>query len=313
MQKEDVIIITEDRALVAFKENTLEEILTAIEKDALNLVADIETATGRQQIKSKAASVASAKVLIDKVGKSLNDERKRQTDLVNGERRKAKDFLEDLKAKVRKPLTDWEEAEEIKKQAERDAVELEMLHEEALAEDDLFNRQKEIERKEAEFKALEDARIAKEQAEQEEKDRIKREAKIAKEAKEQAEKEAEEKIESEKRAKIAAEEKIKTDAKQADLDKKDALEKAERDQKEAVENAKLEEQERLAKIERIKAEDARVEKKKAEKKAANVAHQRKINREALDDFVKNGIPEEFGKKVISLVAKKEIRHIRIEY
>lgn len=305
--------VTEQLAITAYNDNALDKVLQLIKKDALGFVGDPETPLGRKQIISKAAAVASAKVIIDNAGKQLNEERKKLTDIVNEERKKARDFLDNLKVEVRKPVTDWEKVVEEKIEAERLAVEMEMAQEEAIAVNELFDRQRDVERREAELKAKEDARIAKEKAEQEEKERAEREARIAKEAKEQAEREAHDAIEAEKRAKIEAELKAKADAERAGREKVEAAERAEREKKEAVEKAKREEQERQAEAKRQEEEKARKAKEVADRKAANVAHQRKVNREAVESFVENGITEEIAKKIITMIAHDKIKNITIGY
>ena len=297
-----LVPITKDVAEKFFNSQNIDTCLKAIEKDALNYVGDPTTAKGRKGIVAKASSIASAKVVIDNVGKELNEERKRLTDIVNAERKKARDFLDDLKLKVRKPVTEWEEKEEARLQAERDAIEFEMDWDAALSEDDLYNRKKEIERKEAEIAKQEAERITKETKEREEKERIEREERIAREAKEQAEREAAEKIEAEKQAKVEAENKAKQAAEQAERDKKEALELAEREKREAIEQAKRDEQARIAE-----------EKRKADIKAKNHAHQKKINREALESFIAEGFEEDEGKNIITLIAKGNIKHISINY
>lgn len=297
-----LVPITESVAQEFFNSQDIETCLKAIEEDAINFVGDPTTATGRKAIIAKAASVASAKVIIDNVGKKLNEERKRLTDIVNADRKKARDFLDDLKVKVRKPVTDWEEAEQKRIEAERLAVEIEMDWEAALSEDDLFNRQKEVERKEAELRKQEEERLAKEQAEREEKERIEYEKGVAKEAKEKAEREAQEAIEAEKQRVIDEQNRAKAAAERAEREKKEALERAEKEKQEAILQAKREEEARVAE-----------EKRKADQKAKHHAHRKKINREALDSFIAEGFKEEKAKEIITMIAHGKIKHITLNY
>ena len=61
-------------------------------------------------------------------------------------------------------------------------------------------------------------------------------------------------------------------------------------------------------------EDRRwVQQQIAAKRAENVAHQKRINNEAKDDFVKGGIPEEFARKAVELLAKRQVRNGSINY
>jgi len=297
-----LVPITESIAQEFFNSQDIDTCLKAIEDDAINFVGDPTTDKGRKAIIAKAASVASAKVIIDNVGKKLNEERKRLTDIVNADRKKARDFLDDLKIRVRKPVTEWEEIEEARIQAERGAIEYEMDWESALSEDDLFNRQKEVERKEAELQAQEDARLEIERAVQAEKDRVEYEKKIAQEAKERAELDAKEAIEAEKQRVIDEQNRAKEAAERAERDKKEALERAEREKQEAIVQAKREEQERVAE-----------EKRKADMKAKHHAHQKKVNREAQESFVENGIKEPQAKEIITMIAHGKIKNITLNY
>ena len=307
-----------------FLSDGLQKAIEAIKKDALNFVADITTATGRKACASKAMEVAKQKIIIDNAGKDLKEQYKIKVDQIDTVRKSARDILDRVKFEVRKPLTDWEMEQDRIEQAKRDAVELEMMMEEAVAENELYDRQKDVERREAELKAQEDARIAKEVAEQAEKDRIEREARIAAEARESAEREAKEAIEKAQREKIEAELKAKQDAERAVLEQKEAAERAEQERKDAIVRAEVEKQaailkaecetaERIAKIEAEKAEKARLEAEAEAKKAANVAHQRKINKEALDGLTKLGIEPDFGKIIISAIAHGKIKHVTINY
>lgn len=298
--------------------------IEAIKADGLNYVADISTATGRKACASKAREIASEKVIIDDAGKELKAEYKAKCDKIDAVRKFARDTLDDVRDKVREPLTIWEKAEEERIEKERldieKELEFQMAWDEAIRENSLFNRQKEIERREAEIEKKRIEQEALRRSEEEKKQRIEREKEIARTAKEQAEKDAQraiekarldkekaerDKIESELRAKFAAE--------KAEKDKKEAFERAEREKKEAIEKAKREEIERHTK-ERLEKERKEAEEKRiAAQKAANLEHQRKINCDAKKCFVDNGINEEMAIKIITLIAKNKINHITINY
>lgn len=314
------IVITENKAIECFNKNTLDTVLEDIKKKALNFVGDPSTPKGRAAIISKAAEVTKVKTTIEKIGKSLNEERKRLTDAVNADRNKAKTFLEDLKIKVRKPVTDWEEAEEKRLEAERLQAEIELDWDDAISMNDLFDREKAIAEKEAKMKAEEEERQRKIDEENAEKERIANQERIEREAKEKAEKEAAAKIEKAKQDAINAEnerlaliEKAKQDKidaenaaieakKQAEIEKQQAIEKAKRDAEEA--------EKKRAFDAKIKAEK---EKAIADRKAANLNHQRKVNREILADLEQVGIDEELGKLLITLIVKKKVRNVQINY
>ena len=309
-----IVPITIENALEVFTGEKLDDYLKAIQDDAENFVGSVETDKGRKQIASKAYSIARKKTEIDAVGKALVAEWKSKSDLVDSARKKARDFLDDLKERISEPLDSWKKAEKARKEAEDLEKQILEAYEDATKENKLFDRQKEIERKEAELKAIEDAKAEKEAKEKAEKERAERELRIAKEAKEQAEREAAEKIEAAKREKIEAETRAKLAQEQAERDKKEALERAEREKKEAAEAAKNKEIARQAEEKRQAEAKAKIEREAEEKRAKNLAHQKKINREALEDIMMElQCTEETGKKIICLIGKNKIRNITINY
>jgi len=327
----------------------IQPILDQIKEQALSIVPDVTTAKGRKEIASVAYKVAQSKTLLDGKGKELVAEWKEKSKKIDLDRKLARDFLDELRDKVREPLTAWEEAEEKRLQAEHDEAQRLLDWEDAIKENELFDRQKEIERKEAEFARIEAERVAKEQAAAEElarvkaeQDRLEREARIAQEAKEKAEKEAQERIEAER---IAAAEKIAKErveaqrkAEEAELkrlaDIKAAQDKAEAERKEAADKAEAEKQAALAKAEaekqaiikaqiekdlaetaRVAAENKRIADEKAaeEKRQANLAHRKKVNNEAMQSLIKVGVEDATAKLVVESVVKGLIKNISINY
>ena len=172
MSTKELVTLTSENALEVFTGEKLDDYLKTIQEDAENFVGSVETATGRKQIASKAYNIAQEKIKIDSIGKALVADWKEKAKLVDASRKKSRDFLDDLKEMVREPLTNWEIAEKKRIAEDELAKEVVKCWESALSEDDLFNRQKEVERKEAELKAIEEEKLAKERAEQEEKERI---------------------------------------------------------------------------------------------------------------------------------------------
>jgi len=105
---------------VLFTGDGMDRILKEIETKAMAHVPDISTDTGRDDIKSLAHKVARSKTLIDDLGKDTVSEWKKKAKAIDEHRKTARDFLDNLKVKVRQPLTDWE-AIEAEKKAEEDA------------------------------------------------------------------------------------------------------------------------------------------------------------------------------------------------
>lgn len=272
-----------------FKTGGMDPVLSEIERRAKAHIPDLTTVKGRNAVKSVAAKVASSKTLLDNMGKELKAKYKVMIDPIDGERKKTRDFLDALKIEVRKPVTEWEDAEEkrkadealAKEQAEWDAaviVDYDNCFDAAIAENNLFNRERDMRLKEEEMQRQEDERKAKEEADRLEKERIEREEQLKKEAAEEARLKAEADAKAEKDLAeylsdfdeaIAINQTINAEIarKKAESDKIAAEEKAAREKKEA------EERERLAEARRIQeAKDAEQKRlddiKAAEEKAA---------------------------------------------
>ena len=89
----------------------------AMKREADALDADVSTERGRKAIASMAYKVARTKTAIDEAGKKLNEEARAKINAVDESRRTIRDQLDALKTEVRKPLTDWEASEEVRKDA----------------------------------------------------------------------------------------------------------------------------------------------------------------------------------------------------
>lgn len=94
-----------------FKAGGIDPILEAIRKEVADNVYDVSTNKGRNECRSAAAKVARSKTAIDKMGKELSDHYRAMIDPINIERRKAKEYLQNLQDEIRRPLTEWEDAE----------------------------------------------------------------------------------------------------------------------------------------------------------------------------------------------------------
>lgn len=294
----ELITINKENALEVFTGEKLDEYLKKIEDDALSFVPKVSTDIGRKQIASKAHSIAKQKVSIDSIGKELVLDWKRKAGLVDASRKKSRDFLDTLRDKVRLPLTDWENDKKEQEEKERADIELAESQMEALSENELFDRHKEVERKETALKDREEERLEKERLAQEEKNLLEREMQIALDAKIKAEQEANEKIEAAERAKIEVE--IKADLEKKLLIKEKEL-AVEKQRQIAVQLA----QERIIK--------QQMEKKIAKEKSANIEHRRVVNNEILTDFEKMGWSKDQAKLTITTIGKGKIRHITINY
>jgi hypothetical protein len=319
MSKE-LIVIEETNLPQLFTANGCDPLIERIKAEVSGHVPDVSTVGSRKDIASLAYKVSQSKTVIENAGKEFVSKIKDQTKAIDAERKRVREELDMLRDEVRKPLTDWELAEEKRLAAEKLAAEKEADHESAIGENDLFDRQREIERKEALFAKQEKERIEKEIAAQAELDRIEaerqadiarvaRDKRLADEAIEAANREADEKIAEEqrkteqaKRDLIAAEERAKLEKEQAEESRKQAIVEAERKAKEIAE---------MLEISRVAAEQK--EKNRVDLLAANKNHQKKVNRQMVADFGANDIDEATAKNIIKLVVSGKIQGMTVNY
>ena len=94
-----------------FTNNGYSSILDKIEAVAKNFEGDATTYEGRDQIRSFAYKIARSKTALDDMGKELVKNWKKKAALIDEQRRTVRIRLDELKDKVRKPLTDYENTE----------------------------------------------------------------------------------------------------------------------------------------------------------------------------------------------------------
>lgn len=228
--------------------------------------------------------------------------------------------VEEMIAVHAEPLQAIKDRKEAEIEAERKRVEMELDWDSAIAENDLFNREREIARKEQEQARIREEAFQKAEAERIEKERIEREERLKKEAAEQAIKDAEEKARKEKeeserliREAAEREEALKREAEEAEKKRLADIEaekqRAEREKQEALAQQKREqeekerlERERLAEAKRI--EDAR---------KADEDHRRTVNNLILSHFVDAGLSEDASKKLIGIIVTGGVPNLSINY
>lgn len=309
----DLVVIEKTNALAVFtNQEQLDPLIEAIEKEARSLVPDLSTKKGRDAIASMAHKVARSKTYIDNAGKDLVAELKALPKQIDESRRLVRERLDALKDEVRRPLTEWEaEQERIKAEEAMNA-----MHEEALVMNAEFDRQRAAKIEADHEMALlmnekidrerEEARQKAEQAKREHEERIKREAeeKARREADEAAKREIEAAAAREREATLAkerAEREAKELAEKAERGRIAAEEKAKREKEEAIQReraaAEDREQARLAEEKRIKDEEAR--------RAANIAHQKKINNAAMAILMSTGLSEAAARECVCAIVKNQ--------
>ena len=353
MAKEEtaLVVLEPTTALSVFTETgKVDPILAAIKKIVTEFTPDTATAKGRAEIASIAHKVARSKTYLDGIGKDLVDQYKEIPKKIDANRKRIRDELDALKDEVRRPLTEWEEAEKARVQGIKDRIEVIRQHTsmaddsnmiksaiarvEAVAIDDSFAefvREASIAKDAAladlrvslefatkrEAEAAEFARLREEAAkrEQEDRDRKIAEAAAAKAKRDADDAAARERAEAERKAKADREA-----AERRELELKLAAEKAERERLEAIERAEREkvaaveaERRRQEESERVrKAEEARV-KAEDDRRAAGLAHREGIHRAIRDALKAKGIPVNYAIDVVSLISTGSIPFVTVEY
>ncbi|CAK6616210.1 cell envelope biogenesis protein TolA [Providencia stuartii] len=310
----ELVVIEQATALDLFTapekvNQMLEHIKSLAEEERKELDSDFSVAKNRKAFASLAYKVAQTKTYIDKEGKAVVDKLKELPKKVDASRKLFRDELDALSTEIRKPLTEWEEQEKAREEAEALKKQIELDHEEALQMNELFDlrkaeeeRQRIAREEEMKRQAAEQARL---EAERKARQEIEAAAKREREAKEAAERAEREKQEAIQRAEQAA----KEAKEKAERDAKEAQERAEREKQLAIEaerkKAQEAEQARLAEEERKRQEEA--------KRQANKEHRRKYNQETLQALVSNGFDEKLATEFIKLVASNKIPHMTMNY
>lgn len=109
--EQELIALKQVDPAVLFAPGGLNTILQRIEQDARSIIQDITTAKGRDTIRSTAANISRSKTFLDGIGQEYVQKLKRLPGLIDAERRTMRDRLDTLRDEVRKPLTDYENAE----------------------------------------------------------------------------------------------------------------------------------------------------------------------------------------------------------
>ncbi|MBE9515979.1 MAG: hypothetical protein IME93_03260 [Proteobacteria bacterium] len=340
----ELVSLESVNAVEVFDGKGLDDLLKQITEEAKSIVPNTETDKGRKEIASMAHKVAKSKTYLDGLRKDLVSNWKAKAKAVDGEGKKMRDYLDTLKAEVRQPLTDWEDAEEerteklnrrvediiargescetnwvtltadnmqellsITEKTNIDTFE-EYANYAAKEKDKAITKIKEAigkrQKYDDEQAELEKLRAA--AAEQEKKDR---EEQLRKEGEEKAKREAEQKA-LEEAAKVKAESESAAKREADAIKAKEAAEaETARIKEEAEKQAEV-----AAQAERDRIESERVaEELAAKKREADKQHRAKINNAAVDALVSIGVSKAQAKEVVTAIAKNQIPHISISY
>lgn len=98
------VVLTSDAAI--------EELIALATAAAERMVEGqtVETAAGRDVLKSTAYQVARTKTAVDDLGKALVADAKKRVADIDGRRKTWRDAMDALRDRIRQPLTDWEQA-----------------------------------------------------------------------------------------------------------------------------------------------------------------------------------------------------------
>lgn len=103
--------VRDNPALVLIKPEAFDPFYDRIRAEVMAETPDLSTDKGRKAIASLAHKVVRTKTAIDAAGKKLNEDARAQINAVDAARRTIREKLDALAEEVRKPLTEWEEAE----------------------------------------------------------------------------------------------------------------------------------------------------------------------------------------------------------
>lgn len=107
-----VAIVTANPVMVLTDAKKYDQFYEQMKAECDKHVPDLSTERGRKEIASLAYKVARTKTAIDDAGKKLNEEARLRINAVDESRRRIREQLDELKEEVRRPLTEWEQAEE---------------------------------------------------------------------------------------------------------------------------------------------------------------------------------------------------------
>ncbi|MFG1399932.1 hypothetical protein [Roseixanthobacter pseudopolyaromaticivorans] len=332
----ELITIEPASALVVFTTpKAIDPFLAKVREEIDGFSGDMTTAKGRAEIKSMAHKVTKVKTRLEAIGKQLADDQKEIPKRIDATRKLVRDTLDKWSDEVRKPVTEWEEAEEARVDRHKWAIaRIEQLSgiahlnipaeqlRSALAEVEAVTVGPECEEYEAAYAKAKGAAVAalsagieareKYDAEQaelaalraaaEERAKKDREEQIARDAAEKATRDAEAKAAAEKQKAEDDARREREAAEARELSLKRVAEEAEQRAAQAIETVRQEQE--TARL----AEEA-----ETKRREANKAHRTKINRAALEAFVACGISEDIAKEVLKLIILRAIPAISIQY
>ncbi|WP_320744135.1 hypothetical protein [Enterobacter mori] len=343
-----IIEIAPDLAPSIYVENGLDKFLEQI-REGINEVPDLSTAKGRARIASLAAQVSRSKTAVEKPGRDYLKRLKEQPKVVEAELRRFVTECDQLRDEVRRPLTEWEDAEKARTEAlqqrlvdlraladvidtagnylpstdiqsrilEAKSVVLDDSWQERSAEagvaKDSTIQQLEASLVVAQKREHEAAELERLRKEAEEKARLEREETIRREAAEKASRDAEanHRAELEAAERREAEEKARAEA--AERQRLETEQRAAREKQEAEARARREKEEAVAAERRRQEEEQKRIADEEARRAADKEHRRAINRQAIADLIESGLPQEMAEKALIAIVSGKVSSVSIKY
>ena len=298
MSCQDLIPAENFDPVTIYSGDALDKLLAKIAEHAESFEVNLETDAGRKKVASNAYAVSQAKVKIDDAGKTITAGWKAKCAEVDKARKKAREYLDELRDSVRKPLTDWED--------ERERI-AEAAETERKAEEERIAK---AEREEAERQERE--RIA--QLEQRETDLKQREEKLAKAEAEAAEREKErQEAEDDAAAEALVDDAITIETAEAAAQRQyDATDLAAlRTEQQKWDDLLSEERKAVEPV--PAAGHAKPISTKDRKRLDSMERRRNVNACAVSVLVANGVSEATAKRVIVLIVSGAIPGVTVEY
>jgi colicin import membrane protein len=348
-----VVAVNANPVIVLTDEAKYSEFYKTIEQEVDGHVPDLTTKAGRDRIASLAYKVTRTKTAIDAAGKKLNEEARAQINAVDAQRRRIRDEMDALAERARKPLTDWEQAEEQRVSSIKERIlliddlsknltfadaetlrsrissvtsidtkdgsfgefEVEASSKRESALVTLQTALEVVEKAESERAELE--RLRAEAAERERKDAEERAAREKAEAEAEAARRAE--AEMVERQKAEAERKAREEA-EIKRREEESAERARQQERERIEKELSEAKERAAALERQAAEDKRRAEEEAERVAkeqtareADKKHRAMCCSEAKEALIAQGCEDELARKIVLAILANEIPRVSLKF
>lgn len=332
----DVVVqVQENPALAILNQEKFEAFYERLKEEVAKVSGDVSTNKGRDEVRSMAFKIAKARTAIDKARLGLTEEWRTKTKQANEAGSAIKERLEALEDEVRKPLTDWENAEKEREQKHTDLLTA-ILKAEFVGIDDTaatvserlvwltdLNLDPEVHRerlehiqgvKDAAIEKLniQHARITREEQERAELERLRQE-----QAARQAELEA---VRLAEEARKAEEERLEKLRQEAILETQRAAEQA-RLEAERKHQAELEaerakvakaEADRLAEQKRVADEAAKAERERLAREQDR-EHRGKIMGAAKSALMEMDIPEDKAREIVLAIAAGSIPAVSIRF